>query len=229
MGKVYPFQIHPVLASHDHIFVRYESPCIDTAINWETTTGKSFDDIHYIKKNNLNPQAIDNGCYLRSLSDLEALGIVFRYMGAKIQEDSNNISRALPHFRKAYKLDSTTLLNYYSLARAHALNHTFDSSKIYIEKALKLDSTNARTWYLYGTTFEEKKEMEKAALYYDTALKYNPYHNRSLFRRGLIALRQEDMDKFYELLELLKEDGTANLFYIYNLERKLDKREENLE
>ncbi|MGM5481547.1 MAG: tetratricopeptide repeat protein [Nanobdellota archaeon] len=222
LGKVYPFSIRPVIASDDHIFVRYESPSLDTVINWETTSGESFPDSHYIDKYSLSEQAISNGSYLRSLDDSEALATIFRYMAATIRDESGDPDEILSFTKKAYVLDTTRLASLYSVAVAHKINEEYDSAYYYLDKAHSLDSTKTNTWFVRGIVAEDERDLDKAARFYDEALDLDSAHSPSLYRKASIALDQDDVDTYRLHLDRLKENDMSNLHFIFHLEKKFD-------
>ncbi|MFP4119006.1 MAG: tetratricopeptide repeat protein [Candidatus Woesearchaeota archaeon] len=226
LGKAYPFSIRPVIASDDHIFVRYESEELDTVINWETTSGKSLPDSHYIEKYGLSAHSLESGSYLRSLPDSQALAPLYRYFGDALEDSDASIEEILAFKRKAYRLDTTRLASLYSLAMTSAQGARYDSAYAYLDKALELDTANARTWFLRGLVAEKEHDPETASCFYDTALDIDSAHVKSLYRQATLSLERGDQDTFQESLKQLKSDKTENIFYIYNLEKKYEKQQQ---
>ena len=224
LAKVYPFSVNPVIASDDHMFVRYESSSMDTSVNWETVSGKSHPDKYYIDERELSQQAIKNGCYLRSLSDKEALATIFRYMGSMLKK-SDSKKEQLRFFKKAYELDTTRLNSLYSVAVDFSQNGMLDSAQIYLNKALAFDTSNVRTWYAHGVVYEETGEDDEAIRCYDQALKIDSLYGEALYRRARYAFIRGKKKRFHKLLERLKIHDMANILYIVRLERMIKEDE----
>ena len=227
LGKIYPFSIFPVLASDHHIFVRYQWAGKDSSLNWETTIGESRPDRHYIKKNELSRQAINSGCYLRCLSDRQALATLFRYMGV-IEQDKGHDSTMFKFYKKAWQLDTTRLNSLYALSACHSELGEPDSALYYLDKAHAMDTANARTWLAYGFIYEENNHTDKAIDAYDHALQLDSLYGRALYKRARIALDRDHREKFKQLYERLMINDAGNLPYILRLDKLLNTKKNSI-
>ena len=220
LAKLYPFEVYPVLASDDHIFIRIKIKTEDCFVNWETNTGLSRPDAYYMKKYQLSPQAIENGCYLRNLNDSEAMAPLYRYMAFCTYKTNSNIDELHAFMLHSYKQDSLCLGIARALAWAHALKSDYDAAFSMIHKTFQLDSMNIGNYYTLGLIYERKGNFNSARDCYHKILKHEPDHAASLYRLGIIAIEGQEEERFDKILKRLKELDWKGVIYHYNLEEE---------
>jgi tetratricopeptide (TPR) repeat protein len=140
-------------------------------------------------KDNVNPTAEKTLSFSENQQEKE---LFFAGLQEKL---ASNYPKALTHFEKALKLNSTNHAVLFEIANIHFEERSLEQAELYIKKALSLKSDNEWYWTLLADIYKNSNKISQLIPVLDEILKLSSQQEDHLYDKAMAYLTLDEIDK----------------------------------